>query len=184
MAVDQQPRPEVSREDRTKFSSHGRPWLIVLKPNRRGKAFDRFLVRWTGFSLMTLEFALAGGKPYHREHLLLTTIGCRSGQLRETCLPYYQYEDALVVCGTKGGGPDDPYWTNNLRAEPRCWIRIKGRQVPATARVAEGDERDRVFEAVAAQHRDLRRYQGQTETYGRDVPLVLLTPTKPLLDGA
>jgi hypothetical protein len=35
-----------------------------------------------------------------------------------------------------------------------------------------------VFESVAEEHPDLRRYQDQTALLGRDVPLVLLTPSR------
>ncbi|HEY2563666.1 MAG TPA: nitroreductase/quinone reductase family protein [Acidimicrobiales bacterium] len=163
---------------RVSFSAHGRPWMIVMKPTRRGKAIDRALVRWTGFSLVSFEFAQAAGRPYHRDHLLLTSIGWRSGDLRTSCLPFYRHGQDLVVCGTKGGGPTDPFWVKNLEAEPRCWIRVNRIQTPATARVSAGSERAEVFESVAEQHPDLRRYQDQTALLGRDVPLVLLTPSR------
>ena len=163
---------------RVNFSAHGRRWLIVMKPTRRGKAIDRALVRFTGFSLISYEFAKAAGRPYHRDHLLLTSIGWRSGDLRTSCLPFYRNGRNVVICGTKGGGPTDPFWVKNLEAEPRCWIRINRVQTPATARVSAGSERARVFESVAGQHPDLRRYQDQTAALGRDVPLVLLTPNR------
>jgi deazaflavin-dependent oxidoreductase (nitroreductase family) len=166
-------------EGRVDFSAHGRPWMILMKPTRRGKAIDRALVRFTGFSLISFEFAQAAGRPYHRDHLLLTSIGWRSGDLRTSCLPFYRYRDDLVICGTKGGGPTDPFWVTNLEAEPRCWLRINRRQTPATARVSTGAERAEVFETVADQHPDLRRYQAQTTVLGRDVPLVLLSPSRP-----
>ena len=159
---------------RVAFSSHGKPWMIVLKPTARGKAIDRFITRWTGHSLITFEFAKAAGRPYHAANLLLTTIGSKTGALRTSCLPYFRYGDELVVCGTKGGGPKDPYWVGNLRAEPRCWVRIHRRQSPATARVAAGAERQVVFAEVARQHQDLERYQAQTASLGRDIPLVLI----------
>jgi deazaflavin-dependent oxidoreductase (nitroreductase family) len=161
---------------RLKFSSHGKPWMIVLKPTPRGKAVDRLICRWTGHSLITFEFAKAAGRPYFRNNLLLTTIGSKTGELRTSCLPYFRYGDELVVCGTKGGGPSNPFWVGNLVADPQCWIRIKRRQVAATARVAVGTERDEVFAAVARQHLDLERYQAQTTTFGRDVPLVMISP--------
>jgi deazaflavin-dependent oxidoreductase (nitroreductase family) len=167
---------EDSPAARLRFSSHGRPWMIVLRPTPRGKAIDRFIVRWTGFSPMTYQFAKAGRVPYHKPHLLLTTIGSKSGQLRTSCLPYFSYGDYLVVCGSKGGGPRNPFWSSNIKANPQCWIRINRRLIPAVGRIAEGDEREKVFAVVAEQHRGLRRYQEQTSAYGRDVPLVLLTP--------
>jgi deazaflavin-dependent oxidoreductase (nitroreductase family) len=166
---------------RQRFSASGRTWMIVLRPPW-GQPLDRFVVRWTGFSPMTFQYAAAAGMPLRqalheaRQVLLLTTIGRRSGQLRTTVLPYFHHGGALVVCGSNGGGPRDPRWADNIRSEARVWIRVGGRQRPATAHVAEGDERTAAFPVVATQHRGLARYQRQASKYGRDVPLVLLTP--------
>ena len=135
-------------------------------------------------SLISYEFAKAAGRPYHRDHVLLTTIGSQSGQLRTSCLPFFRYGDDLVVCGTKGGGPKNPYWVGNIEADHRCWVRINRRDRAATARVATGPERAAVFAEVAAQHPDLERYQAQTEPLGRDIPLVLITVRAEPADGA
>ena len=170
------PEATSTLRGRVAFSSHGKPWMIVLKPTPRGKAIDRFICRWTGESLITFEFAKAAGRPYFRNNLLLTTIGSKTGALRTSCLPYFHYADELVVCGTKGGSPQNPFWVGNIQADAKCWIRIKRRQVPATARVAVGAERDAVFSEVTKQHPDLERYQAQTTKLGRDVPLVLIKP--------
>jgi len=165
---------DAHRSDQIRFSAHGRTWLIVLR-GRWGAAIDRFLVRWTGFSMVTWQYALASGRRY-TPTLLLTTIGARTGRLRSTPLPYYPVGDDLVVCGSKGGGPTNPMWVANVRANPQCWLRIRRQMVPARARVAEGDERDELFETVAQVHLGLRRYQQQAATHGRQVPLVVLTP--------
>ena len=129
---------------------------------------------------MTFQYALASGAPFAsaarsaRASLLLTTIGSKTGQLRTTVLPYFHYENDLVICGSNGGGPRDPHWVDNIRANGRVWIRIDREVAPADARVAEGDERSSVFDAVAPQHGGLRRYQKQAATHGRDVPLVVI----------
>jgi deazaflavin-dependent oxidoreductase (nitroreductase family) len=166
-----------SRQERlqlTRFSSGGQSHLIILR-GAWGRAIDRMLVRWTGWSMITWQYTRAAGRPY-QPSLLLTTIGRRSGALRSSVLPYYRVGDHLVVCGTRGGGPHDPLWVGNVRADGHCWLRVRRRLVPATARVAEGTERGEVFDAVAAQHGGLRRYQEQASTYGREIPLVVLTP--------
>jgi deazaflavin-dependent oxidoreductase (nitroreductase family) len=166
---------------RQRFSARGRTWMIVLRPPW-GQPVDRAAVRLTGFSPMTFQYVLAAGAPVGqawreaRQVLLLTTIGRRSGRLRTTVLPYFHSGDDLVICGSNGGGPRDPYWTENVRARGRVWIRVGGRLRPATAHVAEGDERAAVFPVVAAQHGGLKRYQRQASTHGRDVPLVVLAP--------
>jgi deazaflavin-dependent oxidoreductase (nitroreductase family) len=162
------------RHEQMRFSAQGRTWMIVLR-GRWGAAIDRFLVRWTGFSMVTWQYTKAAGRPYSPT-LLLTTIGSRSGLLRTSPLPYYPVGDELVVCGTRGGGPTNPMWVGNVRANPQCWLRIRRQLVPARARVATGVERDELFETVAKVHLGLRRYQQQAATHGREVPLVVLTP--------
>jgi deazaflavin-dependent oxidoreductase (nitroreductase family) len=164
---------------RQRFSARGRTWMIVLRPPW-GQPIDRFFVRWTGFSPMTFQYALASGAPFAtamrnaRASLLLTTIGSKSRQLRTTVLPYFDYEGDLVICGSNGGGPRDPHWVDNIRASGQVWVRIDRRLVPAEAHVAEGDERMRVFDAVAPQHGGLHRYQKQAATHGRELPLVVI----------
>lgn len=153
--------------------------MIVLRPPW-GQPVDRFFVRWAGFSPMTLQYALASGAPVSnayrnaRASLLLTTIGRRSGQLRTTVLPYFDYEGDLVICGTNGGGPRDPQWVDNIRTNGQVWVRIDRQLVPAEAHVSEGEERAHVFETIAPQHGGLRRYQKQATTHGRDVPLIVI----------
>lgn len=167
---------------RQRFSARGRTWMIVLRPPW-GQPVDRVAVRWTGFSPMTFQYALAGGMPWRdavreaRQVLLLTTVGRTSGLLRTTVLPYFPVGDDLVVCGSNGGGPRDPRWVDNVRADGRVWIRTgAGALRAADARVTEGAERDDTFTAVAPQHPGLARYQRQASTHGRDVPLVAIRP--------
>ena len=153
--------------------------MIVLRAPW-GQPVDRVFVRWTGFSPMTFQYAAAAGTPIAeafadaRRVLLLTTVGRRTGLLRTTVLPYFQFGDELVICGSNGGGPRDPAWADNVRADGRVWITVDRVMRPAAARVALGAERDEVFDVVAEQHRGLKRYQRQAATHGRDVPLVVL----------
>jgi len=166
-----------SREERlalTRFSAGGRTRLILLRGGW-GRAIDRFLVRWTGWSMITWQYTHAAGRAY-QPTLLLTTIGRKTGLLRTSALPYYRVGADLVVCGTRGGGPHDPLWVGNVRAHPHCWLRVRRHLIPATARVAAGEERVELFELVAPQHGGLRRYQKQASKYGREIPLVIVTP--------
>jgi deazaflavin-dependent oxidoreductase (nitroreductase family) len=169
---------------RQRFSARGRTWLIVLRPPW-GQPVDRFVVRLTGFSPMTFQYAVATGMPVRRafrgarQVLMLTTIGRRSGRLRTTVLPYFRFGDDLVICGSNGGGPTDPQWAGNVRANGHVWIRVGRRQRPARAHVAVGEERDAMFPVVARQHDGLERYQRQASKYDRDVPLVRLVTIAP-----
>jgi deazaflavin-dependent oxidoreductase (nitroreductase family) len=164
---------DVDFREIVRWSTGGNKWLIALR-SRPGKSVDRFLVRWVGWSLITWGYARAGGHRY-QPTLLLQTIGARSGLIRTSVLPYYPVGDDLVVCGSNGGGPRDPMWVHNVRSDGHCWLRIKRHLVPADARVAVGAERDRLFPVVSELHPGLQRYQDQASSYGRDVPLVVLT---------
>ena len=175
-----EPAPTDDVKGRIAFSSRGRTRFIVLRPPY-AQPIDRFLVRWTGWSPVTTQYALAGGadlRAFKTQVLLLTTIGRKSGALRSTVLPYFELDDDLVICGTNGGGPHDPQWVKNIEAVGTCWVTVNRRQLPATAHVALGDEREQVFEAIAPKHGGLRRYQEPTTALGRDVPLGVITPRR------
>ena len=167
---------DVDFREVVQWSTGGNKWLMSLR-SRAGKSADRFLVRWVGWSLMTWGYAKAAGNPY-QPTLLLQTIGRSSGLIRGSALPYYPVGDDLVVCGSNGGGPKDPMWVHNIRGDGHCWLRIKRRLLAADARVALGEERKRLFPIVSGLHPGLQRYQDQASTYGRDVPLVVLTPRR------
>jgi deazaflavin-dependent oxidoreductase (nitroreductase family) len=168
---------EVDFREVVRWSTGGNKWLMSLR-SRPGKSLDRFLVRWIGWSLVTWGYAKAAGNPY-QPTLLLQTIGRTSGLIRSSVLPYYEVGDDLVVCGSNGGGPKDPMWAHNVRSDGHCWLRIKRRLLPADAHVAASEERQRLFQIVSGLHPSLQRYQNQASTYGRDVPLVVLTPRRP-----
>ncbi|GAA2358407.1 nitroreductase/quinone reductase family protein [Dactylosporangium salmoneum] len=159
------------------FTSYGRPWLIVFR-GRFGMAFDRWLVRRTGFSVVSLQYALAGGQRY-QPTLLLTTIGAKTGELRSVALPYIRRGDDYVVVASKGGGPVNPAWVANLKATDRCWLRVRRRGIAARARVATGEERAALYPYVVERKPNVARYQERASTFGREIPLVVLSPTKP-----
>jgi F420H(2)-dependent quinone reductase len=164
---------DVDFREVVRWSTGGNRWLMLLR-SPPGKSLDRFVVRWVGWSLITWGYAKAAGNPY-QPALLLQTIGRRSGVIRTAVLPYYPVDDELVVCGSNGGGPKDPMWVHNVRSDGHCWLRIKRRLLPADAHVATDEERHRLFPIVSGLHPGLQRYQDQASTYGRDVPLVVLT---------
>ena len=157
------------------FSSRGNTrWIVVRGP--LGRAFDRWLVRLTGFSVITWQYSKAGGNPY-QPTLLLTTIGRKSGQLRPRALPYYPDEGGrMVVIGSNGGGPRDPDWVGNVRANSAAWIYVRRKRHAVRAHVAAGAERQRIFEQITATRDSLARYQERASTFGREVPLVVLEP--------
>jgi deazaflavin-dependent oxidoreductase (nitroreductase family) len=161
-------------DERQKFSSGGRTYWLILR-GLWGIKVDRHIVRWTGFSLMTWQYTKAHGTAYSPV-VMLTTIGAKSGELRTQVLPYTEWEGSYVVVGSNGGGPKDPGWVINARADRNGWIRLKGRRIPCLARIAEGEERQRVIDHVAKVKPFVRNYDTETARNGRQLPLVILTP--------
>jgi deazaflavin-dependent oxidoreductase (nitroreductase family) len=169
-------RPPTLKE-RQKFAAGGRTWFHILR-GRRGMEIDQKIVRWTGFSLVTWQFALSMGTPYHPT-LLLTTIGRRTGEKRTVALPYWKVDGELVLLGTKGGGAQNPAWSYNIQANPQCQLRIKRRDVGAVGRVAAGEERARLYPILCGMNPKLARYQESAARFGREIPLVVLTLGQP-----
>jgi deazaflavin-dependent oxidoreductase (nitroreductase family) len=125
--------------------------------------------------VITWQYAKAAGQRY-KPTLLLTTIGRRTGQLRPRALPYHREGRAYVVVGSNGGGPSDPDWVRNVRDNDAAWVTVGRREIPVRAHVAEGDERERLVARIGQTGDSLARYQERAATFGRTVPLVVLTP--------
>jgi deazaflavin-dependent oxidoreductase (nitroreductase family) len=164
-------RPATRRE-KERFSSGGRPWLLLLR-GQWGLRVDRAIVWTTGYSLVTAQYAWATGQPYV-DTLMLTTVGARSRALRTACLPYFRVGGDLVVRGSNGGGATDPHWVHNVRANPTAWIRVHRRDSPVRAHVASGEERVKLFDALCAQSSSTEAYQRMCAP--RELPLVVLRP--------
>jgi F420H(2)-dependent quinone reductase len=126
----------------------------------------------------TAVYRLTGGLVGHRmpgapPMLLLDNVGARSGKKRTTPLAYLEYGHDLVVVASKGGHPRNPAWFHNLVANPETTIQVGSRRRPVHARVAEGDERERLWERVVELYDGYRGYQERTD---RQIPLVVLEP--------
>ncbi len=107
--------------------------------------------------------------------LLLTTTGRRSGEPRALPLIYGEAGESYVVIASKGGMPNHPLWFRNLEAAPQCELQIGAKQVNASARVAEGDERERIWAKMVEIYPPYTDYQKSTE---RTIPVVVLDPVR------
>ena len=105
--------------------------------------------------------------------LLLTTKGRKSGEPRALPLIYGTFEGSYVVIASKGGMPTHPLWYLNLEANPECELQVGAKQVAARARVAAGEERERLWKQMAEIYPPYLDYQKATE---RTIPVVVLDP--------
>jgi deazaflavin-dependent oxidoreductase (nitroreductase family) len=126
----------------------------------------------------TRRYLESGGEDGHEWRpgvptLLLTTTGRKSGVKRRTALIYGRDTADYVVVASKGGAPAHPAWYLNLEADPEVEIQVFDKVVPATARTADGAERERLWALMREVWPAYDEYQTKTD---REIPVVVLTP--------
>jgi len=113
-----------------------------------------------------------GGMFEGRPILLLHHRGARTGTERVNPLAYQDLGDgSIAVFGSKGGAPTNPDWFYNLRANPEASVEIGTETLDVRARVAEGEERERIWEK---QKRDMPGFADYERNTPREIPVVVL----------
>ncbi|MFL5709153.1 MAG: nitroreductase/quinone reductase family protein [Chloroflexota bacterium] len=103
--------------------------------------------------------------------MVLTTTGAKSGEPREAVVTFTRDGDDYVVVGSKSGEPDDPAWFRNLAANPIVTVETDGEKFQARATVAEGVDRDALWERHLAEHPQFGEYPSKTD---RVIPIARL----------
>jgi deazaflavin-dependent oxidoreductase (nitroreductase family) len=114
------------------------------------------------------------------EHLLLRTIGRRSGNEHKVALPFWRDRGGQrVVVASYSGAPNDPAWFLNLAdrsANPEVRVRVQGGAYWSAPEILDGDEYDEVWQALIVDRPHYADYQAHTQ---RRIPLVRLPETRP-----
>jgi deazaflavin-dependent oxidoreductase (nitroreductase family) len=105
--------------------------------------------------------------------LLLDHVGAKSATRRTSPLVYGVDGDNLVLVASKGGYPRHPGWFHNLRANPDTTVQVGSQVRRVRARVAEGEERTRLWALMVGVYSGYEGYRRRTE---REIPLVVLEP--------
>lgn len=120
-------------------------------------------------------YQLTGGKVGGRigklPVLLLTTTGRKSGEPRTQPLAYTKTGNGYAVIASKGGSAQHPLWYLNLRATPLAEVAIGRETREVRARDAQGEERERLWRALADLYPGYDRYAQKTS---RQIPVVVL----------
>lgn len=116
-----------------------------------------------------------GGKLGKVPMLLLTTTGRKSGQSRTQPLSYTRAGDGYAVIASKGGAATHPLWYLNLRADPLAEVTVGAETRKVRARDAEGEERERLWRALADLFPGYDKYAQKTT---RRIPVVVLEPVE------
>jgi deazaflavin-dependent oxidoreductase (nitroreductase family) len=106
-----------------------------------------------------------------RQVLILTTTGAKTGEKRESPLAYTLDGERIVIVASKGGAPTHPAWYHNVVAHPNVFVELNGQRFEATATVARGDERRRLYDAHTVVHPGFADYETRTE---RVIPVIVL----------
>jgi len=104
--------------------------------------------------------------------LLLTTTGRKTGNESTTPLIYDLDGDGHpVIVASKGGAPEHPGWFLNIAKQPEVGVQILGDTFRARARVAQGEERERLWVQMNDMWPHYDAYQEKTD---REIPVVVL----------
>ena len=115
----------------------------------------------------------AAGGPGILPVLLLSTKGRKSGVTRTLPLIYRKVNGGFVIIASKGGAPNHPAWFLNLEADADCEIQVVRDHFQVRARIAQGEEREDLWEKLVEIYPPYNDYQAATE---RQIPVVVLDP--------
>lgn len=126
-------------------------------------------------SKIIAEFRANGGKVGGQFEgaplLLLHTTGAKTGQERVNPVMYQAVGDAFAVFASKAGAPSNPDWYYNLVANPQVRAEVGTETLDLTARVADSQTRERIWEAQKSAYPGFADYERKTT---RQIPVVIL----------
>jgi deazaflavin-dependent oxidoreductase (nitroreductase family) len=115
---------------------------------------------------------VVGGQFANIPLLLLTTTGARTGEAFTWPLAYQREGDRVVVFAANGGRPNRPGWYHNLVAHPEAAVEVGNESWPVVASVAEGNERQQLWERQLVVAPFLADFQSKVSW---EIPIVVLT---------
>lgn len=107
--------------------------------------------------------------------VVVTMRGAKSGKLRKVPLMRVEYDGAYAAVGSNSGGPTNPVWHNNLKADPKVTVQDGSVTKEYIAHEAEGDEYDEWWKRAVEAFPTYAEYQTKTT---RKIPLFVLEPVK------
>jgi deazaflavin-dependent oxidoreductase (nitroreductase family) len=120
------------------------------------------------------EFRGNGGRvaAFARQPLLLLHHrGAKSGVERVNPVARQDLENGWAVFASKGGAPTNPDWYHNLVANPDVTVEVGTETVAVRARVANAEERQRIWQEQKRRNAGFADYEAKTS---RQIPVVVL----------
>lgn len=134
-------------------------------------------IKWMS-KAQTWLFKKSGGKLGNKflkgsEVGILTTIGRKTGEPRDSPLLYLQEGERIVLVASQGGRATNPMWYLNLKANPKITFQTKSATYALTTRDATDAERDEYWPKLDAMYADFQNYRSYTD---RKIPIVICDP--------
>jgi F420H(2)-dependent quinone reductase len=104
---------------------------------------------------------------------ILTTIGRKSGEARDSPLLFLQEGNRIVLVASQGGRATNPMWYLNLKANPAVTFQTKKESLGLVAREATDAERDEYWPRLDAMYPDFVNYRSYTD---RKIPIIICDP--------
>jgi deazaflavin-dependent oxidoreductase (nitroreductase family) len=115
-----------------------------------------------------------GGRFEGRPLLLLHHRGAKTGTERVNPLAYQALPDgSFAIFGSRGGSPRNPDWFHNVKANPEVAVEVGTERIDGKARVAEGEERERIWEK---QKQDMPGFADYEKKTDREIPVIVIEP--------
>jgi deazaflavin-dependent oxidoreductase (nitroreductase family) len=112
-----------------------------------------------------------------RTLLLLHHRGAKTGTQRINPVAYQRLsDDSVAVFASKGGAPTNPDWYYNVVANPEVTVELGTETFSARARIAEGAERESIWERQRREWPGFAEYEEKTKGV-REIPVVVLDRT-------
>ncbi|MCF6387849.1 nitroreductase family deazaflavin-dependent oxidoreductase [Mycobacterium sp. MBM] len=104
---------------------------------------------------------------------ILTTIGRKSGEPRDSPLLFLQEGRRIVLVASQGGRATNPMWYLNIKANPAISFQTKKEKLDLMAREATDAERDEYWPKLDAMYPDFANYRSYTD---RKIPILICDP--------
>jgi deazaflavin-dependent oxidoreductase (nitroreductase family) len=150
-----------------------------VQPKRAPRLPPRWVIR-TFWVVHRAIYAVTGGRRGLRNAtadrygmMRLRTVGRRTGEERTAILGYFEDGPDLVTMAMNGWGSPEPAWWLNLQARPDTTVDLADGSRAVFGRVADKDERPRLWARWAVYDKDLDGYAARRS---QETQVVILEP--------
>ena len=118
-------------------------------------------------------YKLVGGRG-HRNMVVLTTLGSKSGQERSSTVASFPEADGKwLVVASMGGEARHPSWYLNLAKNPdHVFLQVRGERYRVRPASLHGADREAAWKRITSEMSNFAEYQTKTD---REIPVVRLT---------